>query len=54
MFSPLRATYLSDDPVPFMLFSQYQKSTRACTSTHGRGQETDNLLCMALLLAGVG
>ena len=46
--SPLKATYLSDDPVSIMVFSQYQKSTRACTGTHGRGREIDNLLCMAL------
>ena len=40
--SPLKATYLSDNPVPIMVFSQYQKSTRACASTHGQGRETDN------------
>ena len=27
--SPLKAAYLSDDPVPIMVFSQYQKLTRA-------------------------
>ena len=42
--SPLKATYLSDDPVPtcIVVFSQYQKSTWTCASAHGQGRETDN------------
>ena len=39
-------TYLSDDPVPIVVFSQL--ISEVDKSAHGWGLETNNLLCVAL------